>query len=532
MNFKWVPLSTLFLPAALIMVAGCAGTQQDGSSASKRKNKSPGVAAHYSAIDFPEFRYTPPHPRDYRVELDSGVVAYLVPDSTLALLDMTLLWRHNHIPKKPEDAARLNLYSLMLKDGGTVRFTPEVLEDSLEFLAATVSVGMGNYQSNASLSSLRENAGGLMDLLPEVALQPRMDKEIFALQQAKYLERIRHRYNTPQGVMSTAYEYVTQGSHPSNWMATEAEVKAVRPAHLKELAGMGFGLDGLVIGVAGQFTRDEMQAGLNRLVAQFGKAAGEAEKTRKAVSGRVVDSVPAFQGPREPGVYLVDREFSQATVKMGAPGVKRPHPDYYPLVVANYIFGEGGFTSRLMTRIRSEEGLAYGVRSFVESDYHREGSVGVSLQTKASTGAYATKLVLEAMRKMAEKGITDEELQRAKDGLSKSLPSLFDTPPATASIFAQSEIWGRDLDHFENYRKRIETLGKEEVEAAFRKYFKPEAMRIVIVGPKTQLLEKDVKHQAALEQFGTVTEITTKEMEERKLPVVVASEPASPAIAE
>ncbi len=539
MKFKQSVLATLAIPALLLGTAnliGCAGGNQadsaNRSSIASEKKRQASLPSHYSRIDFPEFSYTPPHPRDYRVLIDSGVVAYLVPDSTLDLVDITLLWKRSHMPRKPEYAARLDLYSMMLKDGGTLRFTPQKLDDSLEFLAAQMSVGMGGYQSSASLNSLRENAGGLMDLLPEVALQPRMDGEIFNLQKAKYLESIRHRYNTPRGVMSRAYEYLLFGSHPANWMATEAEVKAVKPADLKELAGMGFGLEGLVIGAAGKFSHEEMVAGLNRLVAQFAEASRGAEKAKKAAARKILDSIPSFQGAREPGVYLVDKAFSQATVKMGAGGVQRPHPDYYPLIVANYIFGDGGFTSRLMTRVRSEEGLAYGVGSFVDSDYNRVGNVGVSLQTKAATGAYAVKLVLEEMRNMAEKGVTDEELQRAKDGLSKSLPSLFDTPPATASIFAQSEIWKRDLDHFENYRKRIESMEKKDVEAAFRKYFKPEAMRIVVVGPKEQLLAKDIKHQTAFENFGPVTEVTTSEMEERNLPKVASSKQPSPAISE
>ncbi len=536
MNFKQASLSlACFSLAALLGMSGmvgCAGAlggdAATRSAAAAERKRQANIPSHYSKIEFPEFAYTPPHPRDFRVEIDSGVVAYLVPDSTLDLVDVTLLWKQNHLPKRPEDAATLALYSMMLKDGGTTRFAPRKLDDSLEFLAAELSVGMGGFQSRAALNSLRENAGELLELLPEVAMQPRMDTEIFQLQKAKYLESIRHRYNTPGGVMGQAYEHLLYGSHPANWRATEAEVQAAKPVHLKELAGMGFGLEGLVIGAAGKFNREEMVAGLNRLVAQFAEASRAAEKSRKNIGRRVLDSVPAFQGAREPGVYLVDKTFSQATIKMGAEGVKRPHPDYYPLIVANYVFGDGGFTSRLMTRIRSEEGLAYGVGSFVDSDYNREGKVGVSLQTKAATGAYAVKLVLEEMRNLAEKGITDEELQRAKDGLSKSLPSLFDTPPATASIFAQSEIWGRDLDHFENYRKRIETMTKEEVEAAFRKYFRPEAMRIVVVGPKEQLLKKDSVHKVEFSQFGTVTEITTHEMEARSFPKAADSQkPAS-----
>ena len=58
------------------------------------------------------------------------------------------------------------------------------------------------------------------------------------------------------------------------------------------------------------------------------------------------DSVPAYRGPDSPGVYLVDKDFQQASIKVGFPGLKRPHPDYYKLSVASYIFGSGGCAAR------------------------------------------------------------------------------------------------------------------------------------------------------------------------------------------
>jgi zinc protease len=459
---------------------------------------------HYSKIGFRDFQYRPPKATDFRVSLDRGVTAYLVPDSTLALIQMALYFGHANLPKNPAQTASVNLYSAMLKTGGTVRFTPEQLEDSLEFVAAGLSAGLSDFQSEMGLDALRKDAYALFDLLPEVGLQPRLDAEVFKVQKRIYLEGLRHRYDTPRGVLGPAYERALYGSHPTNWTATEKEVASQTPGKLKPFAGSGFAVKDMVIGVAGQFDRAELIKQLNRLVARF------PEKYRSD------DSVPPYRGPEKPGVYLVDKQFTQATLKMGAPGVKRPHPDYYPLVVASYVFGDGGFTSRLMEKVRSNEGLAYGVDSEVGSDYNRMGTVSVSLQTKVETGAYAVKLVLEEMRKMAKEGITDPELQRAKDGLIKSLPSLFDTPAATARIFAQGEIWKRSPDHFNEYVETIRKMSKAQVEQAFRKYFHPDSMRIVVVGPKEPLLKKDEKNGVSLSDFGAVKEMTLQELDKRE----------------
>ncbi len=284
---------------------------------------------------------------------------------------------------------------------------------------------------------------------------------------------------------------------------TEKEVETLTPAALKPLAGRGFTRKGMVLAVAGRFNRADMIRRLNDLVSQF-PAGGKDE------------AVPAFKGPRPPGVYLVDKPFSQATIRIGAPGVQRPDPDYYRLVVASYIFGDGGFTSRLMKRVRIDEGLAYGIGSEIESDYHRRGTVYAGLQTKAPTGAYAIKLVFEEMRRMARDGITDDELAKAKDGLLKSLPSLFDTPLNTARLFAQGELWQRKPDHFREYEKRIKAMTRAEVEATFRKYFNPDSMRIVVVGPKDILLQRDDAHKVSLADFGKIVELTPDELDRRE----------------
>lgn len=479
------------------------------ATAQKAKAKvakaSGGIPEHYAKIEYPEFAYKAPYPKDFRTVLDRGVVAYLVPDTTLALIQMTVLFGHPNLAKKPADVAPMRLYSSMLKAGGTLRFKPEQLEDTLEFVAASLGAGIGNYQAETGLDALRKDAYALFDLVPEVALQPRLDPEVFKVQKRSYLENLRHRYDTPNGVMGVAYEHVMFGSHPSNWMATEKEVEPLVPARLKPWIGTGYAVKNMVIGVAGQFDRAEMIAQLNKFIARFPADYKDAP-----------DSIPPFAAPASPGVYVIDKQVTQATIKIGAPGVKRPHPDYYPLVVASYIFGDGGFTSRLMETVRSNEGLAYGVDSDVGSDYYRRSTVSVSLQTKVETGAYAVKIVLSEMRRMAKDGITDTELQRAKDGLIKSLPAMFVTPAATARIFAQGEIWKRSPDHFIDYVDTINKMTKTEVETAFRRYFNPDSMRIVVVGPKEQLMKTDERNQAALSHFGGVTDLSLQDIEARK----------------
>ncbi len=496
--------------ATVLALAGAYHPAEAAAPSPKNLRVPPYIPPHYSEIPVRDAAYQPPHPGDHEVDLGPGVTAYLVPDSTLDLVRFHLFATGPYLPAKPADVVRLSLYSALLKDGGTKTLTPAQLEDSLEFIAAGLGASRGAWQGEAAFDVLSRDSEAALTLMAEVLLQPRLDAGVFKVMQRGMTEGHKHRFATPGAVLAAATERVMHGSHPSNWGVTAAEIAQVTPASLRPLAGTGFvrsggngGPTGLVIGVAGRFDREAMIRSLKEFVAKFPQADPRATP------------VPAFRGPRAPGVYIVDKPFTQASIRLAAPGVRRPHPDYYRLLVASEIFGGGGFTSRLSQRVRSDEGLAYSVSSGVESDYHRRGTVRVGLQTKAETGAFAVHIVRQEMRRMADSGITDVELARAKDALLKSLPSLFESPAATARIFAQSAAWGRSPDHFVNYRAAIEGLTRSEVEDAFRRYFVADSMRIIVTGPKASLLASDVRG-ASLADYGPVIDITEQELDRRE----------------
>jgi zinc protease len=188
-----------------------------------------------------------------------------------------------------------------------------------------------------------------------------------------------------------------------------------------------------------------------------------------------------------PGTYVVDKDITQANISMNQPFVKRPHPDYYPTAVANFILGGGSFSSRLMTRVRSDEGLAYHISSRAGNDYRDTAMISISLQTKVESAAFALKLVYEEIEKLAKDGPTEEELAMAKKTLVESLPGLFDSPSSIAEIFAGDELLGKSPDHYLDYVKEINAVTAEQVKAMIKKYYAKDKMTISVVGPVAKL---------------------------------------------
>jgi zinc protease len=233
----------------------------------------------------------------------------------------------------------------------------------------------------------------------------------------------------------------------------------------------------MVLAVSGNFSRDTM---LKRLEAIFPKA------------GSPRDSVFPMVGVYAPEKLLfVKKTISQSYVMLGLPLFKRPHPDYYPVSVLNMILGGEGFTSRLTTKIRSDEGLTYAIGSHAESNYFFPGTFYVKFFTKTGSTSRAISLTLAEIDRLKKSGITAEELDHAKKILIDGFPSEFRRPEDIVENYAQNEYWKRPADHFAVYPDKIKAITTQDIKAVADKYLNPSAFTYVVVGDSSAILKAD-----------------------------------------
>ncbi|MBR6942238.1 MAG: insulinase family protein [Fibrobacter sp.] len=428
---------------------------------------------HYSKIEFPEYKYVAPYPKDFRVQIADGITGYIVSDTTLPLVDFSVYFEESNLPLVLKDEAAFEMVGSMIRRGGGGGITAHALEDSLEFVSSSISTSVGTYLSAFDINCLSMYFPEMLELARKVLTDPSFDKTQLEIVKANFVTSYERRHETPAKVLSALKSKVNYAPNPRLWNANATEYKAVTAADVKRLAKGVFSSKRIVFALAGNVNRDSAVTMLKNFFAGWKVEPSEDEKSAP---------VP-LSFARKPGVYVVDKDITQANITMNQPFVKRPHPDYYPTAVASFILGGGSFSSRLMNRVRSDEGLAYSVYSTVGNDYRDTAMTTIALQTKVETVGFAMKLIFEEVEKLAKDGPTVEELSQAKKSLVESLPSLFDSPSSTATIFAKGELLGKSDNHYLDYVTQINAVTAEQVKAMIAKYFDKDKMTISIVGP-------------------------------------------------
>jgi zinc protease len=211
------------------------------------------------------------------------------------------------------------------------------------------------------------------------------------------------------------------------------------------------------------------------------------------------------------GFYSVTKsDMQQSWVVMGALGGKRNDPDFYALQVMNEVLG-GGFGSRLFSNVRSEQGLAYAVFSDWSAEWDHPGTLFVGGSSKPQTTVKLYQSMLKEVERMAQGGVTADELARAKDAILKGFAFEFDNTNKVISRLMNYEFYGYPPDYLQQYHARINKVTQEDVARVAKQYLKPGELAVLFVG--------NGSYEAPLTSLGPVQtiDVTIPEPKQKEL---------------
>ncbi len=428
-------------------------------------------------------------PQPERIALPNGMIVMLLEDHELPLVDAVALV---HTGSRLEPAEKSGLAALtgrMLRAGGTARMKADQLDDYLSDKGASIESSIGEDSGRVTLSSLKEDFPAVFQVFADVLRRPAFAEDKLAVARNQAIAQVARQNDNPQQVVSREFRKVVYGpDSPYARTPTFASLGRIGRADLTSWHAAYFHPDGVVLGLVGDFRRDEA---LKLIQAAFGDWAKGAPAAPPA---------PPYRTTAAPGVYYVEKnDMTQSNVAMGGLGIVRNSPDYYSVEVMNYILS-GSSASRLFSNVRSKKGLAYSVFGEVGDDWDHPGLTTFFLTTKTeSTGAGIEALLVEA-RDMAAKPPTDEEVEKSKQALLNSFIFRVDSRRSVLEQELDLEYYGYPLDWLAKYRPGVEAVTPAQVRAAATKYLHPDQFAIVVVGPSKGT-------DRPLADFGKVTPV-------------------------
>lgn len=364
---------------------------------------------------------------------------------------------------------------------GTARRSQRQLAEDVESLGAHLQ-SRGNWDATmVHLDGLAEDFPALMATLAEVVQSPSFLDEEFPLLMERRRAELAQLMDDPREVASRRFHRLFFAGEPYGH-AVRGELDSLEALSLADLQNFyqqQFAPQAATLAVVGMLPFAEIEA--------------QVKKFWENWQGGGPPSQPYTATPEKlaaPGIYLLDRpELAQSEIRMGFLGLPRSHPDFFPLRLVNYILGGGGFSSRLMSRIRSDLGLTYGIRSLF-SFRRAPGPFLVSTFTPASHTAQVVQEIKTVIQAVQQHGVTAQELEEARSYHIGHFPLGLETPRALCRRVLSINLYDLGEDYLKLYCERLRDVTLKDVQQAAQKHLKPENLLTLVLGPAAQCREE------------------------------------------
>lgn len=430
------------------------------------------IPAHPRDLTYESLEFEPPNADQYRHELSNGVVVFVVEDHTLPLVNLSLLVRTGSYLEPREQTGLAGLTGEQIRAGGTVSLTAAEFDEQAAFLAAEISSSIGNTMGQANLNCLAKDLDIALQLFFDMLRNPAFDQSRLDLAKSQMLQSMERRNDSTASIERREWNRLMRGTeHFSTWLSTRRTVESITRDDLVEFHRSYYHPGNFIIAVSGDVETDDILRSLEAQLADW------------PISLETLPEVPEPFHELRPGIYTVDKpDVNQGRVSIGHLGTTRDNPDLYALTVMNNILGGGGFSSRILTRIRSDEGLAYSAGSRFGFGTYYTGVFRAAFQSRSETVAMAAAIMLDEIERMRSTLVTDEELRGSIAYFVETFTRNFSSATSTANLFANNEYTERDPTYMAQYRERILAVTTEDVLEVAKQYLRPDQLVILVVG--------------------------------------------------
>ncbi|MFC1520843.1 M16 family metallopeptidase [Elusimicrobiota bacterium] len=429
-------------------------------------------------------------PKAKRTELSNKTVIYTLEDRTLPIIRISVFIKGGSIYDPKDKIGLSSIFASAWTRSGTKHLKADDLTRELELMGSSISASEKEESINVYLFTLKENLDKTLALFSQWFVSPVFENKKIDIEKNKVLENIRRRNDEPMTIARREIARAVYGKDSPWGRRTEIEtIKAIKRKDLFEMHKNFIAPERAILAISGDF--DTI-----KLLQKLEKKLGSLKWKNSAKPLPVINTVINKNTKRV--IFIEKTSTEQTAIRMANFGIKRSSKDHFRFSMMNEIFG-GGYSSRLFTRIRSRQGLAY----YCVSGFTQPADFGLfvtAIGTKNQTVIKTINAVLEEIKEIQESQVSSQEMEIAKNQLTAHFIQEFSTPISIARKRALVEFYDYPDGWLDAYVSNIAAVTKTDVLKAANKYLDPENMTTLIVGNPD-------KSEGNLDSLGSIEKI-------------------------
>lgn len=407
-----------------------------------------------------------------RWQTEQGAKVVFIESRNQPILDVRVDFNAGSWRDSPQKAG-LSALTLSLLQAGTTQYSEQALAEKLADQGARLSSSIETERAGLQLRTLSSEPQrtAALALLTDLLANPSFPVAAVEREKKRTIEGLKQAETDAASVADRLLTSAIYPNHPYGYEALTsiATVSRIQRADILAFWQQHYQAASATVTLVGDISQQDARDIAQSLTQKL---------PRPSSPQATLNKVPAVASQS-----LIKRPHSssQVHIMLGMPLLQRYDPDYYPLLVGNYILGGGGFDSRLMKVLRDQHGLTYGVSSYM-SPLREAGPFVIQLATEKKNADKAANLIDSVVQQFITQGPTAEELNQAKNHLIGGFPLRLDNNRKLLDYAAVIGFYGLPDDFLSAYTQRIAAVSREQIQQAFARRVASQQWQRVMVG--------------------------------------------------
>jgi zinc protease len=419
---------------------------------------------------------TPDFGAYFEYRLENGLTLLVKPKRDLPVVSFNAYVDAGQTSEDADKAGVAALVGQLLDQGvsppGGAARTAEDIAAFVDFTGSQLSTS----STGVTIKTLTPHAKDMLELLRDLLLYPTFPAAKVADKKDLQLSELQGRQDAPNIVARDLFMKSVYSGHPMGRpdLGLAQTVQALTRTDVLAHHRKCFRPDNTILAIAGDVDPEAIRRDVSKRFAEW-SAPGETN----------LPALPAISRQKKPERIVESREGNQVNYVLGHLSIDRNHPDYAALRVLEHIFCRStGFADRLSKGVRDDAGMAYEVWGILTQGADKyPGPFMIYIGSAPEHKFKPVEKTLEIMDDLLSKGPTDEEINRAKNFLLRTMPFAWESTDQLASYLVTTRRLTLGIDYAKHLARAIRAVTKDDLLRVARAHLAPDALTTVIVGP-------------------------------------------------